>query len=149
MPTSWNQTSISCTRDGNNVGNTSDSTRLNVTIVQGATTTCTFNNSLVASQTITFTVTVTNNGLEDVTLFSLEDTENPDAATPTYSTLAGVGDCATGGTIVNGTPYTCQFTRVVSGTPGTEHNDKVRAVGQDNDSNSDTKISNKVTVVIN
>jgi hypothetical protein len=51
-----------------------------VTIVQGQTTTCTFANSLTASQTITFYVKVTNNSLEAVNLFSLEDTENPTPA---------------------------------------------------------------------
>jgi len=124
-----------------------------VTIVQGQTTTCTFANSLTASQTITFYVKVTNNSLEAVNLFSLEDTENPLAGTPTYATLSGVGTCnATGnlfGSIAgNGGTYTCSFTRVVSGAPGSSHKDRVRAVGKDNENNSDTETSTIVTISI-
>ena len=148
MPVNWTLTSISCLRDGNPVGTTSGDLRTNLTIVSGATTICTFTNTLSASATVTFTVTVTNNRLEDVTLSSLEDSENPDAGTPTYSTLNSVGTCATGGTIVNGTPYSCTFTRVVSGSPGAIHKDKIKAVAQDNDGNSDTKYSGIVSVPI-
>jgi hypothetical protein len=150
MPTNWKLGTISCTRDGSNVG-TKDSANAvitSVTIVQGSTTDCTFTNVLTASASITFTVTVTNNSAEAVTLFSLEDTENPDAGTPTYSTLNSVGTCATGGSIVSGTPYSCTFSRTVAGTPGTQHKDKVRAVGKDNENNSDTKSSSIVTVTI-
>jgi hypothetical protein len=149
MPTNWSQNSIVCTRDGSPVGNTSDPTQLGVTIVQGQTTTCTFTNSLVASQLVTFTVTVTNNSAEAVTLSSLFDTENPSASSPTYVTLNSVGTCATGGSIVSGTPYSCTFQRTVSGSPGTTHNDKIKAVGTDNDANTDTKYSSTVTVTIN
>jgi uncharacterized repeat protein (TIGR01451 family) len=151
MPTGWSLNTVTCTRDGSTIANGTASPQSNITIVQGSTTTCTFNNSVVASQTITFTVTVTNNSLEAVTLYSLEDTENPSAGTPTYVTLNGVGYCATGGSIANGTPYICTFTRTVSGTAGTTHNDRVRAVGRDNEStpNSDTKESSIVTVTIN
>ena len=152
MPDGWslNATNgVSCTRNGVAVGGTiSGTTKLGVTIVQGQTTICTFNNSLSASQLVTFTVTVTNNSLEDVTLFSLEDSENPDAGTPTFATLNSVGTCATGGTIVNGVPYQCTFTRTVSGGVGTVHKNKVKAVGKDNELNSDTAESLIVTVTI-
>jgi hypothetical protein len=83
-----------------------------------------------------------------VTLFSLEDTENPDAVTPTYATLNGVGTCVTGGTIAGGGNYSCTFSRTVSGPPGTVHKNKVRAVGKDDENNSDTKLSSVVTVSI-
>jgi hypothetical protein len=152
MPTGWSldASGISCTRDGASVGSliAGTTTQGGVTIVQGQTTTCTFANSLTASQTITFYVKVTNNSLESVILFSLEDTENPNAGTPTYATLNGVGTCVTGGTIAGGGNYTCSFTRVVSGAPGTSHNDRVRAVGKDNENNSDTKTSTIVTISI-
>jgi hypothetical protein len=154
LPTNWTLGSISCSRNGQSVG-TSDLAnlaKLTIPIVSGSTTTCTFTNSLTASQTITFTVVVTNNSLEAATLDSLSDTENPDDTTPTYATLNGVGDCATGGSVSiagNGGTYTCQFTRTVSGVPGTTHKDKVKATGKDGENNRDTKISNKVTVTIN
>jgi len=152
MPTNWSLDSVSCTRNGNTVGGTtniSGGVKPTVPIVAGSTTTCTFNNSLSASQLVTFTVTVTNNSLESASLFSLEDSENPTAGTPTYATLNGVGTCSTVSiTILNGAPYSCTFTRTVSGPPGTQHKDKVKAVGNDNDSNSDTKESGIVTVTI-
>jgi hypothetical protein len=155
LPTNWGLGTISCVRDNVNVG-TSDIAnlaKLNIPILAGQTTTCTFTNSLTASQTVTFTVTVTNNSLESVNLFSLEDTENPDDAVPSYSSLSNVGTCnATGnlyGSIASGGTYVCTFTRTVSGSPGAQHKDKVRAVGKDNELNADTKISNKVTVSIN
>jgi hypothetical protein len=155
VPTNWTLGTITCTKDGISVG-TSDLAnlaKLNIPILAGQTTTCTFTNSLTASQTVTFTVTVTNNSLESVNLFSLEDSENPDDATPTYATLSGSGTCNTGANlysaIASGGTYVCTFTRSVSGAPGTVHKDKVRAVGKDDELNSDTKISNKVTVSIN
>ena len=150
LPTNWAQDSVTCTRNGSTISGTiSGTTRLNVTVVQGQTTTCTFSNTLSTSATVTFTVEVTNNSAEAVTLFSLEDTENPDAGTPTYATLNSVGSCVTGGSIAGGQTYTCTFTRVISGSPGAQHKDKVRAVGKDNELNADTKTSNVVTVVIN
>jgi hypothetical protein len=149
MPTNWHISTVVCTRDGVTVASGTTVTISSVSIVQGATTTCTFSNVLVASATITFTVTVTNNSLEAVTLFSLEDTENPGAVTPTYTSIAGQGTCASGGTIVTGTPYSCTFTRTISGSPGFTHSDVVRAVGKDNEANADTKTSNTVTVTIN
>ena len=150
LPTNWAQDSVSCTRSGTAISGSMDgTTRLNVTVVQGQTTICTFNNTLSASDTVTFTVEVTNNSAEAVTLFSLEDSENPLAGTPTYSTLNGVGTCATGGSIAGSGKYTCTFTRIISGSPGFEHKDKVRAVGKDNENNSDTKTSSVVTVTIN
>jgi hypothetical protein len=148
LPTNWVLDGIACTRDGNSVGTTSGNTRTGITIVKGQTTNCTYTNSLFASATVTFTVEVTNNGTDAVTLTTLEDTENPDAGTPTYATLNSVGTCVTGGSILGGAKYTCTFTRVVSGPPGTTHNDKVRATGTPTAGNADTKISNKVTVTI-
>jgi hypothetical protein len=155
VPTNWSLGSITCTRDGNVVG-TSDLAhlaKLSVPIVSGSTTLCVFNNSLSASQTVTFTVTVTNNSLEAVNMYSLEDAEDPDSASPTYVTLSGVGTCNSAsnlyGSIAPGGTYVCTFTRTVSGVPGTQHKDKVRAVGKDNEFNGDTKISNTVTVSIN
>ena len=152
LPTNWVQDSVVCTRNGATItGTVSGTTRLNVSVVQGQTTTCTFYNTLSTSATVTFTVAVTNNGGEAVTLTSLEDSENPLAATPTYSTLHNVGSCVTGSTniIAPGGTYTCTFTRTISGSPGFLHKNKVRAVGSDDDNNSDTKLSNVVTVTIN
>ena len=150
MPTNWNLTSITCTRDGITVANGTTSPQSNITIVSGQTTICTFNNSLTGSQSVTFTVTVTNNSAEAVWLFSLEDAESSTAADPTsYSTLNNVGTCVTGGSIAGGGIYTCTFSRTISGAPGVYHKDRVRAVGNDNENYSDTEVSGIVTVTIN
>jgi hypothetical protein len=154
MPTGWSLNSISCVKDGQNAaGATSGTTKLGITIVQGQTTTCTFNNVLSASADVEFTVVVTNNSLEAVSLFSLEDSENPTAGTPTYSTLSGVGTCNSGAnpyptSLAKDATYECKFTRTISGSPGFEHEDRVRAVGKDNEDNSDTELSNIVTVTV-
>jgi hypothetical protein len=152
LPTNWTLGSISCVRDGNNVGtsNIANLAKLSIPIVSGSTTTCTFTNTLVASQTITFTVRVTNNSLEGATVDSLSETDNPDSGSPSYVTLQGVGTCATGGSMAgSGGQYTCTFTRTVSGAPGTTRKYQVKATGKDNESNRDTKLSNIVTVTIN
>jgi len=157
LPTNWTLGSITCMLNGQSVGTSSvaNLAKLSVPIEAGQTTTCTFVNSLTASQTVTFTVTVTNNSAEAVTLFSLEDSENPDAGTPTYSAIGGTGTTcnATGnlfGSIAgSGGTYSCTFTRTISGSPGTTHRDKVRAVGKDNENNSDSEVSNIVQVSIN
>ena len=152
-PTNWSLTSVSCERNGSVIASGTSATQGSISIVQGQTTTCTFNNALSASRVVTFTVTVTNNSLEDVTLFSLEDAESYAAtfpASPTYSTLGGVGTCVTGGTIAgNGGTYSCTFTRTVSGSPGTVHRDRVRAVGKDDELHPDTEVSSIIAVTIN
>jgi hypothetical protein len=79
---------------------------------------------------IEFTVVVTNNSFEPVTLTSLTDN--------VYGGLTGKGTCATGGTIAAGASYTCHFTGAVAGEPGA-YTDTVTAVATDNDGSTDTK----------
>ena len=152
-PTNWNLTSVDCTRGGVSVASGTAATQTGIGILQGQTTICTFTNTLVGSQVVTFTVTVTNNSLEDVTLFSLEDAESYAStfpSSPTYSTLDNVGTCVTGGIITgNGGTYSCSFTRTVTGSPGTVHRDKVRAVGKDDELHPDTESSSIIEVTIN
>ena len=151
MPTNWTLTSISCTRDGVTVNGTTSPQA--ITIVQGSTTECTFTNVLTASQSVEFTVVVTNNSAEAVTLVSLGDSEDPTATTPTYPSLSGIGTCGTAGNpfgvIAGNGSYTCKFTRTIAGSPGYQHKNQVRAVGRDNENNEDIKTSNIVTVAIN
>jgi hypothetical protein len=152
-PTSWNLTSVECTRGGVTVASGTAATQTGIGILQGQTTICTFTNTLVGSRLVTFTVVVTNNSLEDVTLFSLEDAESTAAtfpASPSYLTLNNVGTCVTGGTITgNGGTYSCTFTRTISGSPGTVHRDRVRAVGKDDELHPDTELSSILAVTIN
>ncbi|HKP30282.1 MAG TPA: hypothetical protein VJU15_12800 [Gemmatimonadales bacterium] len=54
----------------------------------------------------------------------------------------------TGGSIAGSGFYECTFTHTVSGPVGTEHKDQVKAVGKDDETNSDTKPSSIVTVAI-
>ena len=108
---------------------------------------------LTASQSVEFTVVVTNNSAEAVTLVSLGDSEDPTATTPTYPSLSGIGTCGTAGNpfgvIAGNGSYTCKFTRTIAGSPGYQHKNQVRAVGRDNENNEDIKTSNIVTVAIN
>ena len=152
MPANWSLTSISCIRDGVTVNGTASPQA--ITIVQGSTTFCTFTNVLTGSRSVEFTVVVTNNSLEAVSLTSLGDSEDPTALSPTYPSLNGVGTCGTAGNPFgsiagNGGTYTCKFSRTISGSPGFQHKNKVKAVGRDNENNEDTEYSGIVTVTIN
>ena len=79
---------------------------------------------------VEFTVVVTNNSFEPVTLTGLTD--------DVYGNLNGQGTCATGGTIAADASYTCVFTGAVTGEPGS-YTDTVTAVATDNDGTTDTK----------
>ncbi|MCB0208929.1 MAG: hypothetical protein KDJ52_06355 [Anaerolineae bacterium] len=79
---------------------------------------------------VTFTISVTNNSTETVTLTSLTDT--------VFGNLNGQGTCATGGDIGANLKYTCQITKPISGNfNGPAHHNTVTAVVQDDDGNSD------------
>ncbi len=79
---------------------------------------------------VLFTVVVTNNSKESVTLTTLTDN--------IYGNLNGRDTCATGGTIpANGGIYTCTFTGAVNGNPGF-YTDVVTATATDNDGSIDT-----------
>ena len=87
---------------------------------------------------VEFTVVVTNNSFEAVTLTSLTDN--------VYGDLNGQGTCATGGTIAASASYSCKFTGAVNGGPGS-YTDTVTAVATDNDGTTDTK-SDDATVTL-
>jgi hypothetical protein len=79
---------------------------------------------------VTFSVTVTNQNAESVTLDSLVD--------DVFGDLDGVGTCATGGTIAGGGgTYSCSFTESLTGDAGEDHVDVVTAIASDDDGNSD------------
>lgn len=78
---------------------------------------------------VEFTVVVTNNSLEEVSLTNLSDN--------VYGDLNGKGTCAIGSTISSGGgTYVCKFEGAVSGNPGF-YTDIVEAVVFDNDGSSD------------
>jgi cysteine-rich repeat protein len=88
---------------------------------------------------VTFTVTVTNNAAEDVTLDSLSD--------DVFGDLNGKGSCSVPQSLAaSGGSYTCSFTEFVSGDYGNDHVDTVTAVASDDDGNSDTE-TDSATVV--
>ena len=89
---------------------------------------------------VEFTVVVTNNSFEPVTLTSLKDN--------VYGNLNGKGTCATGGTIAAGASYTCEFTGAVTGEPGS-YTDTVTAVATDNDGTTDTKTDDATVTLTN
>ncbi|TKB43200.1 hypothetical protein [Thalassotalea mangrovi] len=82
---------------------------------------------------VTFTVEVTStSGTYDdpVTLDSLTDSD--------FGDLNGKGDCATGGTIFLGAPYTCSFTEFIGGDQGDVHMNTVTAMASDNEGDDAT-----------
>jgi hypothetical protein len=141
LPTNWQLSSVACRVDdvpggtATGTANVAQNEITAITVKTGQTTTCTFTNSGLISGNVTYTIVVTNNGLESVSLFSLNDDK--------FGNLNGTGTCATGGTILgtgSGTnTYTCTFTKTISGAPGTSHVNTVTAVAKDDELNSDTK----------
>jgi len=79
---------------------------------------------------IDFTVQVTNDTGEAVTLNTLED--------DIFGGLNGLGDCATGGAISAGETYTCIFSGLVFGNAGDVHTNVVSAAATDNEGNEAT-----------
>ncbi|WP_437745265.1 hypothetical protein WMF39_09755 [Sorangium sp. So ce1504] len=91
---------------------------------------------------VTFTVSVTNQSAstDPVTIDSLVD--------DTYGDLDGLGTCSVPQLIPPGGTYTCAFTEVVSGSPGTSETNTVTATGSDDEGNS-VSDSDSATVDIN
>jgi hypothetical protein len=134
LPANWTLQGASCTVDGGSTGSYSAAQKRvsNILVKTGQTTVCTFNNDGHISGNVTYTVVVTNNGGESVTLDQLTDDK--------FGNLAGTGNCATGSTIAaNGGTFTCTFTKTLTGVPGDVHKNTVTAVAKDNDGNSDTE----------
>ena len=90
--------------------------------------------------TVSFTVTVTNDSVEPVTLTSLVD--------DVYGDLNGQGDCALPAVIAVGDSFTCTFPGAVSGNAFTSHTDTVTATAEDNELNEATA-SDSATVTVN
>ncbi|MGZ9277055.1 MAG: VWA domain-containing protein [Candidatus Limnocylindrales bacterium] len=91
---------------------------------------------------VTFTVVVTNDSIESVTLDSLVDDVHGD--------LDGRGSCDTGGSIAaNGGTYTCSFTADVTGNAGDSETDTITAVASDDDGNSDDDSDSATVTILN
>jgi uncharacterized repeat protein (TIGR01451 family) len=80
---------------------------------------------------VTFDVMVSNESEEDLTLDSLTDDVFGDITTSGHDGIVST-TCATGGTIPVGDSYSCEFTALVSGAPGT-HTNVVTAIASDNE----------------
>jgi len=118
--------------DGNMVSEGDDAS-VNVTdILPAVSVTKTPNVSTVEepSGSVTYTVTVTNDSDEDVTVTGLSD--------DVFGNLNGQGDCATGEVLVPDDTYTCQFTATVSGSFGDVHTNTVTATVEDDDGSEGT-----------
>jgi uncharacterized repeat protein (TIGR01451 family) len=76
---------------------------------------------------VTFDVTVTNTGPEDLTLTSLIDDVHGD--------LNGLGDCSVPQTLTAGSSYSCSFTATVSGNAGDSETDTITATVADDEDN--------------
>jgi uncharacterized repeat protein (TIGR01451 family) len=78
---------------------------------------------------VTFTVTVTNQAAEELTLESLVD--------DVFGDLDGVGTCAVPQTLsADGGSYSCSFTEALLGNAGTSHHNTVTGEAADDDGNS-------------
>jgi hypothetical protein len=77
---------------------------------------------------VTFTVVVSNTGVETVTLTSLQDDIHGD--------LDGQGSCALSQTVAVGDAYTCAFTATITGNAGDTETDTVTATAEDDESNT-------------
>jgi len=78
-------------------------------------------------ETVTFTVSVTNTGVETVTLIALVDS--------IHGSLDGEGTCEVPQTIPVDVAYRCAFTATVSGNAGDSETDIVTAVARDDEAN--------------
>ena len=92
---------------------------------------------------VTFTVDVTNDSFEPVTLDSLSDDVHGD--------LDGQGDCVADGsiTIAPGATYTCHFTAMVSGDAGDFETDIVTAVVSDDEGSTASDEDDATVTIIN
>jgi len=88
---------------------------------------------------VTFTIVVTNTGIETVTLTSLVD--NP------HGDLIGQSTCNLPQTIIVNDSYTCAFTATVAGNAGVSETDTITATASDDD-NSSVNASARATVTV-
>lgn len=142
--TGWDLTNAGCTgATATLVGRT-----LTITLTNGQSPTCTFENTKVAptilttktpsptsvpepGADVTFSVTVQNTSPLDVTITDLVDDVYGDItklAPPANGT-----QCATGTVLAPNATYSCRFVAPVTGTAGSTHNDTVTAKGTDAD----------------
>lgn len=90
--------------------------------------------------TFTFSVVVTNTGIQDVQLVALVDS--------VYGDLAGQGTCAMGLTLAPGETFTCSFQGDFMGVGGDTQTNAIFVQASDEFGNSDVAFSNEVTVTI-
>ena len=89
----------------------------------------------------TFTVVVTNNSIEPVTITSLTDN--------IYGNLNGRGTCATGAVLQPGQSYTCSFTGPFTGNAGASQTDVVTAIAVDDDGDTATDDDDATVTILN
>jgi hypothetical protein len=132
----WSVTSVTCNGQVQTFSedpSTGDVTVSGIQAQSGQTVTCTFTNLWEFEGVVTYTIVVTNNGLEAVTLDTLTDTVDS-----VVENLNGVGDCSTGGTIAGLGSYSCSFQKTLTGQAGDVHTNEATGTASDNDGNSDT-----------
>jgi len=92
---------------------------------------------------VTYTVTVKNMGIDPNNPFYMNELEDN-----LFGDLNGQGTCSVPQKIEQGgTPYTCSFTKPISGKPGSNHVNVIRASGMDSRGNSASD-SDDATVAI-
>ena len=143
LPSGWFLEDASCVINDVATGvlSSEDQEVSGIEVSRGQTTFCTFENFASTDGQVTYTIVVTNLGLERVTLDSLED--------DIFGDLDGVGTCNIGGMIEKeGGTYTCLFTETLTGQPGDEHTNTVTAMASDDDGSGSASDSETVTFVV-
>ena len=140
----WELTGLSCADpDGGSSTNLASATA-SIDLDPGETVSCTFTNDPLPNisvtktpnpasvpetgASVTFSIQVTNNTAEAVTLDSLTDS--------VFGNLNGLGTCATGATIAGNSSYNCSFSQNISGTVASPHSNTVTAQVSDDESNN-------------
>lgn len=149
----WELTSLSCVDPDSGSSTNLATATASLDLDSGETISCTFTNDPLPNITITktpsvasiaetganvnFTIQITNNTAESITLDSLNDS--------VFGNLNGLGDCVTGGAIAGSSTYSCSFSQALSGTVASPHNNTATAQVSDNEANTDSD-SNSATV---
>ena len=126
-----------------NQGSGSDDATVTFTDVKpniSATKTASSTSVLESGEDVTFTIVVSNNSIETVTVTSLVDDK--------FGNLNGQGNCLLPQTLVGNTSYTCAVTKKIGDWTLTPHSNTVTANSQDNEGNTaSASASASVTII--
>ena len=140
----WELTGLSCVDPDSGSSTNLASATASIDLDPGETVSCTFTNDPLPNISITktpnpisvpetggsvtFSIQITNNTAEAITLDSLTDS--------VFGNLNGLGTCATGAAIAGNSNYSCSFSQNISGTVASPHSNTATVQVSDNETNS-------------